>query len=228
MTLNVTAGPFGAPDRWRPLKWEVDGKKYAWERPIATQQAGFVFVSQSRSYVPDEIGGVYWYGMDNPYTNFFVPLYTSITELPVSYTRGTLKKFSRESAWWAFNFVANYANLRWSYMIKDIQKVQNQIEDLEFELQPFVEQTASSLLKNDPALLKKFLTKYCVDNAEMNIKKWWDLGDYLIPKYNDGYIKNDDGRPQEIGYPEKWLKKEVNENQKKFRLLQERDGKGEL
>ncbi len=228
MTQDITAGPFGAPDRWRPLKWEVDGKKYAWERPIATQQAGFVFVSQSRSYVPDEIGGVYWYGMDNPYTNFFVPFYTSITELPVSYTSGTLKKFSRESAWWAFNFVANYANLRWSYMIKDIRRVQDEIEDLEFELQPYVEQTASSLLKNNPDLLKKFLTKYCVDNAEMNVRKWWDLGDHLITKYNDGYIQNDEGNPQEIGYPEKWLKKEVNENQKKFRLLQERNGKGEL
>ena len=74
-------------------------------------------------------------------------------------------------------------------------------------------------------MLKKFLTKYCVDNAEINIKKWWDLGDHLITKYNDGYIQNDKGRPQEIGYPEKWLKKEVNENQKKFRLMQERDGK---
>ena len=228
MTKNVTAGPFGAPDRWRPIKWEVDGEKYSWERPIATQQAGFVFVSQSRSYVPDEIGGVYWYGMDNPYTNFFVPLYSSITELPVSYTRGTLKQFSRESAWWAFNFVANYANLRWSYMIKDIQKVQGEIEDLEFELQPYIEQTASSLLKNNPALLKKVLTQYCVNNAEMNIKKWWELGDHLITKYNDGYIQDDEGRPQEIGYPEKWLKKELNENQKKFRLLQERNGKGEL
>jgi dipeptidase len=228
MTKNVTAGPFGAPDRWRPIKWEVDGEKYSWERPIATQQAGFVFVSQSRSYVPDEIGGVYWYGMDNPYTNFFVPLYSSITELPVSYTRGTLKQFSRESAWWAFNFVANYANLRWSYMIKDIQKVQGEIEDLEFELQPYIEQTASSLLKNNPALLKRFLTQYCVNNAEMNIKKWWELGDHLITKYNDGYIQDDEGRPQEIGYPEKWLKKELNENQKKFRLLQERNGKGEL
>jgi dipeptidase len=228
MTRDVTAGPFGAPDRWRPIKWEVNGKKYAWERPIATQQAGFVFVSQSRSYVPDEIGGVYWYGMDNPYTNFFVPLYSSITELPLSYTRGTLKQFSRESAWWAFNFVANYANLRWNYMIKDIQKVQGEIEDLEFELQPYIEQTAISLLKNDPALLKKFLTQYCVNNAEMNVKKWWELGDHLITKYNDGYIQNDEGSPQEIGYPEKWLKKEVNENQKKFRLLQERNGKGEL
>ncbi|HQJ47165.1 MAG TPA: C69 family dipeptidase, partial [Ignavibacteriaceae bacterium] len=113
MTKDLAAGPFGAPDKWRPIKWEVDGKRYAWERPIATQQAAFVFVAEPRADLPDEIGGIYWYGLDNPYTNFFAPFYTSITSLPKSYTVGNLSKFTRESAWWAFNFVANYANLRW-------------------------------------------------------------------------------------------------------------------
>ncbi|MCP5105273.1 MAG: dipeptidase [bacterium] len=228
MTKDVTAGPFGAPDRWRPMKWEVDGKKYAWERPISTQQAGFVHVSQSRSFVPDEVGGVYWYGLDNPYTNFFVPFYTTVTELPKSYTTGTLRQFSRDSAWWAFNFVANYANLRWSYMIKDIRKVQEEIEDSIFEMQPAVEATALGLLKKNPALVEKYLTNYCVSTAEANIKKWWRLADFLVTKYNDGYIQNEKGRPQEIGYPETWLKREVKANPNKKRLKQERKGDREL
>ena len=228
MTKDETAGPFGAPDRWRPLKWEVDGIKYAWERPISTQQAAFVFVSQSRKHISDKIGGVYWYGMDNPYTNFFIPLYTSISELPPSYTRGTLKKFSRDSAWWCFNFVANYANLRWSYMIKNIQQIQKEIEDLEFNLQPVIEKTASDLLKNNPEMTTKYLTQYCINNAEMNLKRWWELGEYLITKYNDGYIQNEKGRPKEIGYPKSWLRKEIKKNGKKFKLKQERKGEGEL
>jgi dipeptidase len=228
MTKDLTAGPFGAPDRWRPLKWQVGGKKYAWERPISTQQAGFVHVSQSRSHVPDQIGGVYWYGLDNPYTNFFVPLYTSINQLPGSYTTGTLRQFSRDSAWWAFNFVANYANLRWSYMIKDIQKVQKEIEDLEFKLQIAVEATAFELLKKNPQLVEDYLTNYCVVNAESNIKKWWRLADFLVTKYNDGYIQDEKGRPREIGYPEEWLRKEVMANPGKKRLKQERKGEGEL
>jgi dipeptidase len=227
MTKDVTAGPFGAPDRWRPMKWSVDGKKYAWERPISTQQAAFVHISQSRSFVPDEIGGVYWYGSDTPYTNVFVPFYTSISYLPESYTTGTLRRFSRDSAWWAFNFVANYANLRWSYMIKDIQKVQKEIEDLEFELQPVIEATAASLLKTKPALVEKYMTNYCVSNAESAVKKWWRLGDFLVTKYNDGYIQNERGRPQEIGYPEAWLKKEVKASPNK-RLKQERGSDKEL
>ncbi len=227
MTKDVTAGPFGAPDRWRPMKWEVGGKGYAWERPISTQQAGFVHVTQSRAHIPDEVGGVYWYGFDNPYTNFFVPFYTSITELPESYTTGTLRRFSRDSAWWAFNFVANYANLRWSYMIEDIRKVQTEIEDLEFGLQPAIEATALELLKSNPGLIGKYLTNYCVGSAETNIKKWWDLADFLVTKYNDGYIQNEDGRPKEIGYPGSWLRREVKENPQK-RLKEKRKGDREL
>ena len=228
MTRDLTAGPFGAPDRWRPMKWEVEGKKYAWERPISTQQAGFVHVTQSRSHVPDAIGGVYWYGLDNPYTNFFVPLYTSIGELPESYTTGTLQQFSRDSAWWAFNFVANYANLRWSYMIEDIREVQKEIEDLAFQLQPAIEAAALELLKKNPRLVETYLTNYCVVNAEASIKKWWRLADFLVTRYNDGYIQDEKGRPREIGYPGKWLKKEIMADPQKKRLKQEREGEGEL
>lgn len=227
MTKDVTAGPFGAPDRWRPMKWEVDGVGYVWERPISTQQVGFIHVTQSRAQIPDEVGGIYWYGLDNPYTNFFVPFYTSITELPESYTTGTLQRFSRDSAWWAFNFVANYANLRWSYMFEDIQKVQAEIEDLTFELQPAIEATALALLKSNPGLIGKYLTNYCVGNAEMNIKKWWGLADFLVTKYNDGYIQNEEGRPREIGYPGSWLRREAKENPQK-KLKEKRKGDREL
>lgn len=228
MTKNLSSGPFGAPDRWRPIKWDVDGKKYAWERPIATQQSAFVFVSESRADVPDEIGGVYWYGLDNPYTSVFVPLYTSITELPKSYTVGTLRKYSRDSAWWVFNFVANYANLRWSYMIKDIQKVQKEIESAEFGRQKYLEETVMKMAKDNKGMVAPYLTKYCVDNAEGTVQKWRDLGDFLITRYNDGYIQDEKGNPHEIGYPVPWLKKELKESGDRFKLGQERNGNGEL
>jgi dipeptidase len=218
MTKDLSAGPFGAPDRWRPITWEVDGKAYSWERPISTQQVGFIFVSQSRSSVPDSIGGVFWYGMDNPFTNFFVPLYTTITELPEAYTRGSIRSFSRDSAWWTFNFVANYANLRSSDMILDIQKVQKEIENLEFGLQPAIEQSAMNLLSSNPQMIPVFLTRYCVSNAQMNLDRWWKLAEFLITKYNDGYVQDEKGNPREIGYPEKWLKEELKKNPDKFIL----------
>ena len=113
-------------------------------------------------------------------------------------------------------------------MIKDIQKVQKEIEDVEFHLQPVIEATALALLKTNPGLVEKYITDYCVGNAETNIKKWWCLADFLVTKYNDGYIQNEKGRPQEIGYPEEWLKREIKANPKKKRLKQERAGEGEL
>ncbi len=229
MTKDLTAGPFGAPDRWRPIKWKVNNKIYSWERPVSTQQTAFVFVSQSRDYIPDEIGGVYWYGPDNPYTNFFSPFYTSINKLPKSFTVGRLNAFSTDSAWWVINFVANYANLRWSYMIKDIQKLQREIEDTEFSLQKYIEGAALNMIRDKKTKLAiTFLTKYCIENGEMNIEKWRELGKKLITKYNDGYIQDEKGRPRAIGYPDKWLRYEIQKHPKKFRLKKQRDGKKEL
>jgi dipeptidase len=218
MTKDLTAGPFGAPDRSRPISWKVDGKEYSWERPISTQQVAFIFVSQSRSAVPDAVGGVYWYGMDNPYTNFFVPLYTSITDIPEAYAKGSMQGFTRDSAWWTFNFVANYANLRYGDMIQDIQKVQKEIEDAEFGLQPSIERTAQDLMKTDAGVIPRFLTQYCLSNAQANLDRWWKLSDLLITKYNDGYVRDASGRAREKGYPEGWLREEIKKNPGKFAL----------
>ena len=117
MTKGLDAGPYGTPNRWRPMSWEVDEKKYTWERPISTQQTGFSFVSQSRSWMPDAVGGVFWYGLDDTYTSCYVPLYAGIDRVPHSFTVGNIEKFSWDSAWWVFNFVANIANLKYSMMV---------------------------------------------------------------------------------------------------------------
>ncbi len=209
MTRGIDAGPYGTPNRWRPMVWEVDGQKYVWERPISTQQTGFTFVSQSRAWLPDPIGGVYWYGVDDTYFTVYVPLYCGIDALPESYTVGSLQRFSWDSAWWVFNFVANVANLRYADMKPDIQAVQQALEGQFLALQPAVEQTALALHKTDPALMTRYLTDYSVSHAEMAVKRWRELGEHLLCKYNDGYVKDEHGGPQEVGYPEAWLRRVV-------------------
>ena len=89
MRKGIDAGPYGSPNRWRPMQWEVDSVEYVWERPISTQQTGFSFVSQSRSWLPDPIGGVYWYGVDDTYTTCYVPLYCGINDVPEAYTKAS-------------------------------------------------------------------------------------------------------------------------------------------
>ncbi len=223
MTKGVDAGPYGCPNRWRPIWWTVDSVEYAWERPISTQQTGFSFVSQSRGWLPDAVGGVYWYGVDDTYTTCYVPLYCGIDTVPKSFTVGSLNKFSWESAWWVFNFVANFANLKYCYMIEDIQTVQRDIEGTFISLQPSVDRTAVELSKADPELMTRYLTDYSVDRAEAVVRQWRELGEHLICKYNDGYVKDEEGRPRDKGYPESWQREVLRARLDQFRLEEKKE-----
>ena len=218
MTRGIDAGPYACPNRWRPMTWIIDSVEYAWERPISTQQTAFSFVSQSRSWLPDAIGGVFWYGMDDTYTTCYIPLYCGINAVPRPFTVGSLRKFSWESAWWVFNFVANFASLKYSYMLPEIQTVQSDIEGTFLKLQPEVEKTAVALSKSDPELMIRYLTDYSVGQGEMVVTRWRELGEHLITKYNDGYVKDEKGSPQEKGYPETWLQKVLKSRPDQFRL----------
>jgi len=218
MTKGLDAGPFHTPNRWRPITWTVNGKEYAWERPVSTQQTAYSFVSQARSWLPDAIGGVLWYGMDDTYTTCYVPLYCNINEVPKSFAEGSMQKFGWNSAWWVFNFVANIANLKYDYMIKDIRKVQKELEGNLLAIQPVIETTALALYKTDPELMDNFLTDYCVSHAENIVERWKQLGEYLLTKYNDGYVKDKKGRPQPVGYPEDWLIKVIQSDGDHFSL----------
>jgi len=215
---GVDAGPYGSPYRWRPLDWSIDSVQYGWERAISTQQTAFSFVSQSRSNLPDPIGGVFWYGLDDTYATCYFPLYCGITEIPHSYTVGSLQEFSWESAWWVFNFVSNFVNLKYVYMIEDLQALQAELEVTALTLQPTIEQTALALHKTNPEMLSSYLTNYSVSTAEMVARRWRELGEFLIMNYNDGYVKNEKGRAENQGYSEKWLRRVLDKKADQLRL----------
>jgi dipeptidase len=212
MTKGIGAGPFGNPNRWRDIDWRVDGVTYSWERPISTQQTAYSMVAQLRSSLPDPVGGVLWYGMDDTYTTCYTPLYGCIDTVPPSFDAGSLRDFSWDSAWWTFNLVANYACLKYSYMIQDIQAVQNEIENHLLALQPAIEATAAELYRTDPALMKRYLTDHSVTHGESTVQRWRELAQYLIVKYNDGYVH---GRG--VGYPEPWLREVLKGNPQPYR-----------
>lgn len=209
MTAGVDAGPFGSPLRARPMTFKLDGKPFSWERPISTQQTGCSYVANSRSFLPDEVGGVLWYGLDDTYTSCYVPLYAGNTAVPPSFTQGSLKRFSWDSAWWVFNLVANFSQLKFSYMVKDIQKVQQELEGNFFELQPAIEKTAQAMLATDAERARRFLTDYSVSAGEQVTRRWKELAETLFTRYNDGYVQDAAGEPQELGYPESWLREVV-------------------
>ncbi len=218
MTNGVDAGPYGSPMRVRPLTFKLGGQAYAWERPISTQQTACSFVADLRAKMPDPLTGVLWYGLDDTYTSCYFPLYAGISEVPASYARGDLQTFSWDSTWWVFNLVANYAQLKFSYMVKDIQAVQRELEGNFFALQPAIESTAAAMAKSDPARARRLLTDYCVSAGEQVDRRWRELAGKLFAKYNDGYVQDANGQPQEVGYPETWLRDVVALRPESFKL----------
>jgi dipeptidase len=230
MTKDVGAGPYGNIVRWRPLYWEVNGETYFNERAISTQQTGFSFVTQSRSWLPDAIGGIIWFGVDDTYSTVYVPMYTSMTKVPEPYAQGngSIMEFSETSAFWAFNQVSNFAYTRYSYMIPEIQKVQDKLELGFIEEVKGIDKAAEEIYKNDPEQAVRFLTDYSVAQGNKTLKCWKKLYRHLFTKYMDGNIKEANPLPEgqyytppkveQPGYSEEWYKLIIEETGDKFKV----------
>jgi len=208
LTKDVGAGPYKLPYRWRPMNFKVDGQEYLHERAISTQQTGFSFVSQSRSWLPDVVGGVLWFGVDDTYTTVYVPISCGIREAPKAFAVGTgnFNEFNWDSAFWTFNFVSNYTYTRWIDMIVDVQKVQREFEGRYLADQTEVDRTALDLYKQNPALAKDYLTQYAAKNTGQLMTRWKKLGEFLIWKYLDGNVRNEKGEDTHPNAPEDWLR----------------------
>jgi dipeptidase len=219
MTKGVDAGPFSSPLRLRDLAFTVDGNNYMWERPISTQQAGFVVVTQSRKSLPDAVGGVTWFTPDEAYTSCFTPLYCGIDALPAPYTKGDYKAFSMDSAWWVTNLVSNLAYDRWSRVIPDVLKAQEEQESALFKMQPVIEEAAAKLsASGDESLARSFLTNYSVSTGEGVFRRWQALAGEILTKHVDGYMKDPNGRAKAPGYAPEWLRQVVKERPEQFKL----------
>jgi dipeptidase len=208
MTKDVGAGAYKLPYRWRPMGFKIDGQEYVHERAISTQQTGFSFVTQSRSWLPDAVGGVIWFGVDDTYTTCYVPISCGIKEAPKAFAEGTgnFSEFNWDSAFWTFNFVSNYTYTRWSDMIVDVQKVQREFEGRFLADQAEIDRTALDLYKQNPGQAKDFLTQYAAKNTEQLTARWKKLGEFLIWKYLDGNVRNEKGEVTHPKAPEDWLR----------------------
>ncbi len=214
MTKDVGAGPYCLPYRWRPLRWKVDEKddtRYFNERAVSTQQTAFSFVSQARSWLPNPIGGVFWFGLDDTYSTVYVPMYCGMRSIPRTHSGevADLYNFSWDSAFWVFNFVSNYAYSRYSLMIPDIKTVQEELEGKFIADQPEVDKAALELYKKAPRLALDYLTKYSVKEGEDTVKRWRKLGEFLLVKYLDGNVKTPQEKVEHPGYPKAWYKRVV-------------------
>ena len=198
MTKDPGAGPYGSIVRWRPLTWKVDGVAYFNERAISTQQTGFSFIAQSRSWVPAPLGGILWFGMDDTYSTVYSPMYACMTRIPASFAvgNGSLMDFKADAAFWVFNQVTNFAYTRYQDMIPEIQKVQKQLEDKYIGNTAAIDKIALEMFSKDQAKAIEYLTDYSVNQAEGTVQEWKNLYGQLFAKYMDGNIKEKDGNKQ--------------------------------
>lgn len=224
MTKDLGAGPYACPYRWRPMGFTVDGKEYIHERATATQQTGFSFVTQSRSSLPNAIGGILWFGVDDTYSTCYAPMYCGIKEIPECFRvgNGSMVEYSPTSAFWLFNRVTNFVYSRYSDMIVDVQKVQSALEN-GFQAK-VAEMDAKYAGETDAAKLAQVATEFSLAAADEMFKTWKNLDEYLLVKYIDGNIKkvDENGRfktteygpdrvefPDQPAYPDWYYKKIV-------------------
>ncbi|BDD01784.1 dipeptidase [Persicobacter psychrovividus] len=207
MRKGIASGAYGSPNYARPMTWKVDDTTCSWERPISTPVTAYSFIAQLRADLPREVGALMWYGLDNNYTNCYMPVYVSSTKMPVAFNTGDINKFSWSSAWWVFNFVGNYVNLRYNDMVKDVQKKQSAIESELIDQQATFEAKVVAELKKNKKGAIEMMTDYTNNTAESVVADWIDLGQFLIMKYNDGYVKDEQNRIKQKGASESYYRK---------------------
>ena len=232
---DIGGGIWEMPYRPTPLYFELDGKKYFNERPTSTQQTTFSYVSQMRSWLPREIGGVIWWGNDDGNMVAYTPIYCSMTVRPECYnTPGADEiNFSDKNAYWVCNSVSNMVYPRYSLLFPALKNVRDSLEQSYFAAQKGIEERAMALYQESPEKAVKLLNDYSVEKAQQMLKCWNDLARYIIVKYNDMIIKPEkDGqftrdehglgtRPQRPGYPDRFKRTLIKQTGTKFEIPKE-------
>lgn len=219
MTADIGAGGSACPYRWRPMMWEWNGETYLNERAIATQQTGFWFVGQARSSMPDAIGGILWFGVDDAATSALTPVFCGTTEVPwcLDKSNGSMLEYSDTSMFWIFNRVAQFAYLRYDIIGAAVQEAADEWEN---EMLLAVQEFDEYIMHHDfpQRRMVKEATRFSVDNAQKLFQRWAELDKYLMVKYidgnvkgedengfiNNGYDKNVPGKIEWPGYTDKW------------------------
>jgi dipeptidase len=190
-STSIGGGIWQMPYRPTPLSYKVDGKEYFNERPTSTQQTGFTYVAQLRSWLPRQIGGVLWFGNDDGNMVAYTPIYCGNTVQPKCYnTPGAdALHFSMDNAYWVCNWVSNMIYPRYSQMFGSLKTVRDSLERSYFAQQAEVERKAQQLYAQDPQKAIDYLNDYSCNTAQQMLGRWKTLATYIIVKYNDMAVK---------------------------------------
>ena len=203
---GLQGGPFANPNRL-PYGFKLEGKSYNTPRVIGVNRAEYVTVTQCRGWLPNPVGGLVWLALGAQDTSCFMPFYIGVNRIPHSFEIGDHWEFNRQAARWAFDYVDFHTQVVYSYAIEDVRQAQERWEKSAVERTPLIDQFASELYKKDPQLASDFLTDYCLGNAQRVVDAWWELGDFLLVKYNHLWVYDVKNRKRSpLKYPDWWLK----------------------
>ncbi len=227
MTKDLGAGPFKCPYRWRPMNWELNGKEYLHERATATQQTGFSFVAQCRSWLSDWFGGVFWFGVDDAASSCYVPMFCGIDRIPMEFAEGngSMTEYSNTAAFWTFTKVSNFVYSRYCDMIKHVNEKQAYWENKFLKDIDDMTDQMKTLCTSHPDKARQALNAYSAQASRNVCKEWNDLFIYLLVKYNDGNVKKEENGkfkvtgttvpqcefPDQPRYRDEWYKMIVND-----------------
>ncbi|ETV67848.1 hypothetical protein H257_16075 [Aphanomyces astaci] len=202
MTKDAASGPFGSPVRFGGSNKGVDG---GWERSISMHRTTHSFVLQARGHLPDDVGGVAWYSLGAPHGSVYAPFSCAQHSVPSSYLVSRRHQFDTAGAWWAFQFVNNWSNLRYDLMHKHIQPVLDQIQDEAIALEAATVVEVANM--TDTRARVDFIERRNNEFAQKMVDRWWSLAFTLVGKFNDGYVIDGDrsGDMHVPGYPAWWL-----------------------
>lgn len=235
VTTDAGAGIYAMPYRPTPLTWECDGKKYFNERPTSTQQTAFTVIAQMRGHLPNAVGGVLWFGNDDPNMVAYTPVYCQNTTVPLCYDdpRADAVTFSWNSAFWVCNWVANMTYPRYAQLMPSVEQVRSELESSFVTRCAALEKEVAALCGTDEAAAQARLTTFSNECAEEMMDRWRELGQYLIVKYNDMTIKpEENGRfkrtpeglgehPVRPGFPEEYKRTIIRETGDKYLIPEE-------
>ena len=226
MSKDMGAGPYECPYRWRPMSFKVDGKEYVHERATATQQTGFTFVAQCRSWLPDEIGGILWFGVDDAASSVYFPMYSAATEVPFAFAvgNGSMMEFTNKAAFWVFNQVTNFAYTRYNLIHPEIRAKQVALEKQYVNFVQMIDAGAKEMLAQDKESAIKFITDFSCRTGNHLVDTWRDFYGYLFCKFMDGNVKTaipgeKNPKVEQPALPEWYLRMIIEQTGKKLEVV---------
>ncbi len=215
LTTGIAAGPFGNPYRYLgPADAHTDFQNASFieirpganPRPVSAIFCSYSYIAQARPHLPDPVGGVLWFGPAVAYETVYAPMYAGAENVSTSYTTGNRTEYDPDAAYWTFDFVTNWAMLRYDVMIEDIRATQSKLEAESIEAVKNTDQVAADMIaQGDAAGARSVLTNFTVQRSDEIIDEWQGLAGMLIVKYSNGLITDPVTEDvEEPGYPAEW------------------------